>query len=79
VRDQVERDVDPTGRRHGVGVLVDRPLVERVDLGRLGHAPGGADVGGHGVQRGRVRPARNTFAPSRAKARATAPPIDPLP
>lgn len=27
----------------------------------------------------RVRPARNTFAPSRAKARATAPPTDPPP
>jgi hypothetical protein len=40
VGDQVEGDVDATGiRRHGGGVLVERVLVERVDLRRLGRSP----------------------------------------
>jgi len=48
VRDEVEGDVDPSGRRgHSVGVLVDGPLVERVDVRCLGHPSGGADLRGH--------------------------------
>jgi hypothetical protein len=42
--DEVEGDVEASGARgHGVGVPVDRGLVESVDPGRLGHAPRGAD------------------------------------
>ena len=45
VRDQVEGDVDPAGlRSHGVGMLIDRLLVERIDLGRLGRPTGRADL-----------------------------------
>jgi hypothetical protein len=47
VGDQVEGDVDATGiRRHGGGVLVERVLVERVDLRRLGRSPCGTDPHG---------------------------------
>jgi hypothetical protein len=47
VGDQVEGDVDVTGiRRHGGGVLIDRVLVERVDLRRVGRSPRGANLPG---------------------------------
>jgi hypothetical protein len=78
--DQVEGDVDAAGvRRHGIGVLVDRRLLERIDLRGLGRSTRGADPSATASSFDRVRPARKTVAPSRAKARATAPPIDPRP
>ena len=47
VGDQVEGDVDATGiRRHGGGVLIDRVLVECVDLRRLGRSPSRTDLPG---------------------------------
>jgi hypothetical protein len=80
VADQVEGDVDAAGiRRHGVGVLVDRVLVERVDLRRLGRSPAERICPATLSSFAGVRPARKTRAPSRANARATAPPIDPPP
>src|ERR687896_1931593 len=52
VGDQVERDVDAAGvRRHGVGVLVDRVLVERVDLRCLRRSPSGTDLRGNRLER----------------------------
>ena len=52
VGDHVEGDVDAAGiRRHGVGVPVDRVLVERVNLGRLGRSARGSDLLGHRVER----------------------------
>ena len=56
---------------------VDRLLVERVDLGRLGGSAGGDDLPGERVDGAPERPVRKTVAPSRAKAPATAPPIAP--
>jgi hypothetical protein len=51
VGDQVEGDVDAAGSgRHLVRVLVDRLLVERVELGRLGRSPGGPDLVGHRLE-----------------------------
>jgi hypothetical protein len=80
VGDQVEGDVDRAGfLRDGVGVLVDRLLVERVDLGGRRRSLAARISSATRSSFARVRPARKTFAPSRAKARATAPPIDPPP
>ena len=45
VRDQVEGHVDASGiRRHSVGMLIDRLLVERIDFGRLGQPTGRANL-----------------------------------
>jgi hypothetical protein len=80
VGDQVEGDVDVAGiRRHGAGVLIDRVFLQRVDLCRLGRSPSGADILGHGLELRRCAAGEETRAPSRANARATAPPIDPPP
>jgi len=52
-RDGVEGDVDASClRSHGADVLLDGPLVERVDSSRLGHGSGGGDLLGHRVERG---------------------------
>ena len=76
--DRVERDVDAARPvDHGPEVLVHRLLVERVDLRRLGGSAGGDDVLGDDFDGCRWRPVRKSLAPSRAKARATAPPIAP--
>jgi hypothetical protein len=58
-------------------VLVYGLLVEGVEFGYLGGAASGADVLGDRLELSLVRPARITLAPSRAKVRATPPPIDP--
>jgi hypothetical protein len=63
VRDQVEGDVDAPGLGlglggDGVGMLVDRLRVERVDLRRVGRSTGGTDVLGHGVELDRVAAAQ---------------------
>ena len=47
VGDQVEGDVDATGiRGHGGGMLIDRVLVERVDLRRVDRSARGTDLPG---------------------------------
>ncbi len=80
VGDEVEGDVDTSGARgHGIGVLIDGPPVEGIHLRRLGYPSGGADLLGYSSSFALVRPARKILAPSRAKARATAPPIEPPP
>jgi hypothetical protein len=80
VRDQVEGDVEPIGlRRDRVGVPVDRLLVECVDLRGLGRPSLCADRLCDRLEPGPRAAARKTFAPSRAKASATAPPMDPAP
>ena len=80
VRDQVEGDVDPSGLcGHSVGVLVDSPLVERIDLRRLDDASRGADLLRHLLEPRQSATGEKDVCPSRAKARATAPPIDPPP
>ena len=77
---EVEGDVDPTGLlRDRVGVAVDRLLVESVDLGGFGPPPVARIASATSSSVAWVRPARNTLAPSRPKARATAPPIEPPP
>jgi hypothetical protein len=58
-------------------VEVDGLLVQGVDHRRLGLPAGGGDVLGDRLSGSRVRPARKTLAPSRAKVRATAPPLEP--
>jgi hypothetical protein len=58
-------------------VLVDRLLVERVELRRVGRSPAERISSATTSSLAGVRPARKTRAPSRANARATAPPIDP--
>ena len=55
----------------------DGPLVERVDLRRLGGSAVGDDLLGDDLDRRQFTPVRKTLAPSRAKACATAPPIPP--
>jgi len=67
---EVERDVDAARLRgDGVGVLVDRALVERVDDGDLG-APGrGGDVGRDALER-LERAAREEHGRARACERA---------
>ena len=79
VGDEVERDVDAALGGDRVGVLVDRALVEGVDLRRLGRPTRLADPRSDLLQPQRVRPARKTFAPSSANAVATAVPIRPAP
>jgi len=50
---RVQGDVDATRLRgHGIGVLADRPLVERIDLSGFGHSPGRADIPGDRVELG---------------------------
>jgi hypothetical protein len=72
--------LDAAGRLgHGIRVLIDGPLVERVDLGRVGHPPAGADHVGDPLERRPGAAGQDDPAPSRAKASATAPPIDPPP
>jgi hypothetical protein len=56
---------------------LDGPLVDGVDLGRLGGSAGGNDVLGDRLDRCQDPPGEETLAPSPAKARATAPPIEP--
>ena len=58
-------------------MLVHGLLVERVDLRRLGGSAGGNDVLGDSFDRRPAPPGEKELAPSRAKARATAPPIAP--
>jgi hypothetical protein len=58
-------------------VLLDGLLVERVDPSRLGDSPTAEISSATASTLASVRPARKTFAPSRAKAWAIAPPIDP--
>jgi hypothetical protein len=51
MRDEVEGDVDAPGpRSHSIGMLIDRHLVERIDLRRLSHASRGADLLGNLVE-----------------------------
>ena len=64
--DHVERDVDPAFDR--VRMRVDRRLVERVDLGRLGLAAGATDLVRHRFERG-PRAARETHARALARER----------
>jgi hypothetical protein len=48
VGDEVEGDIDPpSARGHSVIVLVDRHLVDGIDLRRLGHSSSGADPLGY--------------------------------
>jgi len=48
VENRVERDVDASGLLgHGVGMLFDRRLVERIYSGRLGHPSRSADLLGY--------------------------------
>jgi hypothetical protein len=66
---------------HGVDRYVDDPLVKGVDLLRLGHSSSGADLLGHLLEAlkgatGEEDPGPYP-GPSRAKAQATAPPIEP--
>ena len=58
-------------------MLVDRLLVEGVDLGGLRRCAGGADLLGDRLERRPGAAGQKTLAPSRAKARETAPPIEP--
>ena len=64
VGDQVEGDVDAAGiRRHGVGVLVDRVLVERVDLSGLGQSPAARSCSATASSVAGVPPGRKTGRP----------------
>jgi hypothetical protein len=77
-RDGVEGDMDAPGTRgHSVSMFVDRRLVERIDLCRLGHSSRRGDLSCHLVELCEGTAARNTLAPSLAKARATALPMAP--
>ena len=58
-------------------MLIDSLLVESVDLRRLGGSAGGNDVLGDSSDGCQVAPGEKRFAPSDAKARATALPIAP--
>ncbi len=74
----VERDVDPSRPvDHRLQVLVQRLLVERVDLGGLGRPAGGDDLLGEHLDRVEPATGEEDAAPSAANARATAPPIAP--
>ena len=76
--DRVERDVDAARLLdHRLQVLVDRLLVERVDRRRLGRAARRDDVPRDRLDRRPQAPGEKQLAPSRANARATAPPIAP--
>ena len=59
---------------HGVS---DGLVVERIDFSRLDDSSSGTDLLCEFVDLAIARPAKKTFAPSRAKARATAPPMPP--
>ncbi len=49
--DGIQRDIDaPRLRCDGLGMGLDRPLVEGVDLGDFNDAAVGGDVVGHGVE-----------------------------
>jgi hypothetical protein len=61
--------------RHRIGVLVDGLFVKGVDLRCLGHFACSGDILGHRIELRSVRPAKKTFAPSRATVRATASPM----
>lgn len=83
VGDQVERNVDAAGiRRHGVGVLVDRVLVERVDLSLSASPPAERICWATASSFARVRPARKTQGafpgerPSNRAADRSAPSVD---
>jgi hypothetical protein len=52
-------------------------LVEGVDLGRLAESAGGHDVLGDRLDGCQVAPGEKQLGPSRAKARAIAPPMSP--
>jgi hypothetical protein len=58
-------------------MLVHSLLVESVDLRRLGGSAGGYDVLSDRFDRCPEAPREKKLRPSRAKARATAPPIAP--
>jgi hypothetical protein len=66
VCDQVEGDVDPSG--DCISMPVHRFLVERVDLPISAAPPAERTASATSSSVARVRPARNTLAPSRAKA-----------
>jgi hypothetical protein len=76
--DRVEGDIYTPGPlgdfadvpRHGV-------LVERIDLGGFDHSSRGGDLRRYCVDLRTGASRQETFAPSRAKVRATAPPIAP--
>ena len=53
----------------------DGLVVERIDFSRLDDSSSGTDFLCECVDLAIARPAKKTFAPSRAKARATAPPM----
>ena len=55
----------------------DGLVVERIDFSRLDDSSSGTDFLCECVDLAIARPAKKTFAPSRAKARATAPPMPP--
>jgi hypothetical protein len=80
VGDQVEGDVDATGiRRHSGGVLIDRVLVERVELRRLGRSPRGTDLLGDHLELRRCATGEEDSGALAGERAATAPPIDPPP
>ena len=80
VRDEVEGDVDTSGARgHGIGVLIYGPPIESIYLRRLGYPSGGADLLSHVVELRQGTPGEEDACPSRANARATAPPMAPPP
>lgn len=65
----------PGGEVCGKGF--DRCLIQRIQQGGLGLPPAAAISAAMASCFARVRPARMTLAPSRAKARASAPPSAP--
>ena len=77
-RDCAEGDVDGPGLlRDGADVLFHRLLVKRIDLRCLCDSAAANDVGRDRFHLARFRPLKKSFAPSRANARATAPPTSP--
>jgi hypothetical protein len=74
--DEVERNVDAARLRgHGVGVLVDGALVIASTTATSARPPAAVMSTATRSRGSRVRPARNTVAPSRANVRATPPPM----
>jgi hypothetical protein len=77
-RDEVEGHVDTAGLGgHGLHVRVHGALVGGVEDATSADPPAALMSAATASSGGPVRPARNTAAPSRAKVRATPPPIPP--
>ena len=77
-RDGAEGDVDGPGLlRDGADVLFHRLLVKSIDLRRLGDSAAADDVGRDRFDLAKVASTQKELAPSRANARATAPPTSP--